>query len=433
MTVRRLAWLLAAAALLLLGWWLTTETEWVDDERARPARGEARDNPVYAFEQLLRRLGMTVAHHEALATLPPPGARLLLLSHDWELVPGRAAQLRQWVEQGGHLVLTQPSDWDDTALKTWVPVSEVYVSKSERQPRPVPEGPSAPRARRPASQGPTELQSTPPLWDGTAWVAACHGFEREWFLRAQRGQAPVWTLAQVDGTRKTQALLAQQAEALDAVRPASSRSAPSEPAAQAMRLPIGQGSVTVLNVNARIFHNAGALDCEHPLLLAAAVQAEPGAVAWIYLQEKREALLPWLWHGGWIAIVALLLALAAALWRAAVRFGPRLAPAPRLRRSISEQVRGLGAYLHGTGREALLAAQQRALVEQATRSLPRFARLPSAERARAIADATGLPALDLAAALTARFSTRAELAQRLQVLETARRRLLRHLQERPTP
>lgn len=405
MTARRLGWLLATAALLLFGWWLTTETEWVDEEHRRPARGEARDNPVYAFEQLLRRLGMTVAHHQSLDTLPPPQARLLLLSSDWQLMPGRAEQLHQWVRRGGHLVLTRDSGWEDAPLAAWVPVRQQALK------RPAPSRPAVPARIASAVVAQPDivpLTSAPPLWDGVEKLAACDRFIGYQTLQATQDLQPAWALK-----------LAQPMQATQAT--------------QILRVPLGQGSVTVMNTGGHVFYNAAALDCGLPVVLAATLQAEPGAVAWIYLNEKREALLPWLWHGGWIAIVALLLALAAALWRAAVRFGPRLAPAPRLRRSISEQVRGLGAYLHGTGREALLAAQQRALVEQATRSLPRFARLPSAERARAIADATGLPALELSAALTARFSTRNELAQRLQVLETARRRLLRHLQERPTP
>lgn len=435
MKTERLIWLLAMLALAGGGWWLSANTEWVEEHRPRDAQGEARDNPTYAFEQLLRRLGMTVAHKEALDGMPPPQARLLLLSNDWQLMPGRAEQLHQWVLGGGHLVLMQPRSWDDTALADWVPVDQIDVKLPEKAaPKPAPP-PPPPKKKKPRPSWATApalpqkrgLASTPPLWGGTDWIFACHAFYPEWVLRTRPGHAATWTLTLVDRKRKTQtqALLAQQDQAL---RPP--QSSPPVPPVQAVRVPIGQGSVTVINAYHFLVYNQQALDCDNPLLLAAAVQAEPGATAWIYLQEKREALLPWLWHSGWIAIVAGGLALAAALWRAAVRFGPRLAPAPRLRRSISEQVRGLGAYLHGGGREALLTAQQRALTEQATRSLPRFARLPVAGRAQAIAQATGLAAGELASALSARFCTRLELSQHLQALETARRRLHRPPDER---
>ncbi|MDR7335700.1 DUF4350 domain-containing protein [Roseateles asaccharophilus] len=407
MTAQRLAWLLAVVGMALGAWWVSVSTEWVEEDSPRPARGEARDNPVYAFEQLLRKLGMTVAHHETLDALPPPGARLVMLSGDWQLMPERAEQLHQWVRRGGHLVLTRDADWKDSALAAWVPVRDFGLKRPEgAKPRPPAVAASGVLLKRaPVVERRIPLASTPPLWEGVERLAVCDWFPEYQTLQARQGHDEAWTLKLVEPTQTTQAL----------------------------RVPLGQGSVTVLNVSGRVFNNPTVLGCGFPPLLAAVVQAEPGATAWIYLHEKREPLLTWLWQQGWIAIAIFGLALAAALWRAAVRFGPRLAPAPRLRRSISEQVRGLGAYLHRSGHEALLVAQQRALNEIATRTLPRYARLPLAERARAIAEATGLPHDELSTALSMRFCTRAQLPQHLQVLEAARRRLHRTPDERPAP
>jgi len=423
MTRERLVWLLAVLGLALGAWWLSINTEWVEEDSPRPATGAARDNPVYAAEQLLRRLGMQVVRHEALTAMPPERARLVLLSSDWELMPERAEQLQQWVQRGGHLVLMQGAGWHDTALKAWVPI-EVFDTPA--QPKARPRQPST-AERVIADLSRVDLASTPPLWADTERFTACKFMFDDQALRAKPGQQTDWTLTRVVRTQAAQAVVDRQDEALQAMqaKPAakSPNSAKDAKAVQALRVPVGQGSVTLLNTPPFLFFNGSALRCDNPLLLAAAVQAEPGATVWIYLHEKREALLPWLWHSGWIAILAGALALAAALWRGAVRFGPRIAPSPRLRRSISEQVRGLGAYLQSGGREALLTAQQRALHEVAQRRLPRYERLPLSERVRAIAAATGLDAEDLASALTARICTRAELPQRLQLLETARRRL----------
>lgn len=415
MTSQRLVWLLAVVAMALGAWWVSTSTEWVDEDSPRAARGEARDNPLYAFEQLLRKLGMTVAHHEALDALPPPGARLVMLSGDWKLMPERAEQLHQWVQRGGHLVLTDEAGWTEGPLATWLPLRETGL---RRPVAPKASLPSAAASGAAAKRGVgrfgtpvatpekrISLVSSPPLWDGTEKLAVCDWFSEYQTLQAKPRGGEVWTLKLAESTQSV----------------------------QVMRVPLGQGSVTALAASGRMLHNPTVLGCGFPLLLAAVVQAEPGATAWIYLHEKREPLLAWLWQRGWIAIAIVALALAAALWRAAVRFGPRLAPAPRLRRSISEQVRGLGAYLHCSGHEALLVAQQRALNEIATRTLPRYARLPLAERARAIAEATGLPHDELSTALSMRFCTRAQLPQHLQVLEAARRRLHRTPDERPAP
>lgn len=395
MTRERGAWLIALLLLALGAWWLSINTEWVEVERTRAARGQARDNPVYAFEQMMRRLGVDVAHHEALDRLPPKTGRLVLLSSDWDLIPQRGEQLRAWVQQGGHLVLPQGTKWEDTGLGGWVPVDVISM-----QPPRVAEKPRVPLSQPVERSDRTELLSTPPLWGETEQLSACD-------------MPPLWRKLHADAAARTQWALTRSGTP------------------QALRVAVGQGSVTVLNMDLRLFHNGPGLRCDNPLLLAAAVQAEPGAAVWIYLNEKREPLLPWLWGSGWIAIVIGLLTLAAALWRAAVRFGPRLAPAPRLRRSMAEQVRGLAAYLRLHGHDGLLAAQQRALDDVARRALRRHARLSLTERAQAIALATGLPAHELAQAMSARFSKRAELTQQLQLLETARRSLLSPPDERP--
>ncbi|OWQ93109.1 hypothetical protein CDN99_00985 [Roseateles aquatilis] len=408
----RVIWALVLLVSVLGGWWFSTQTEWVERERPRRSQGEALKNPVYAFEQVLRRLGLQAQHREELDALPPKHARLVLLSGNWTLMPGRAEQLHRWVERGGHLVLVEGFDWDDTKLEDWVPVQRVPVG--ERVRREAAEAASAAsaaeRARAPAvtpaAGGPDRegerMTSNPPIFGNVGKLELCSSFRWSQRLRTKPGHEATWTLEQKLG-------------------------------AQGLRVSVGQGSVTVLNTSRMLFHNDWALRCDAPVLLAAAVQAEPGAEVWIYLGEQREALLPWLWHSGWIAILFGALALAAALWRGAIRFGPRLAPPPRLRRSISEQVRGMGAYLHREGGDALLAAQQRALDEAASNTLPGYGRLTRLERAHAIADATLVARDDLATAMSSRLCTRAELPPRLHLLESARRRLQRPHEERHSP
>ncbi|WP_431256904.1 DUF4350 domain-containing protein [Roseateles chitinivorans] len=420
MTRERLFLLLAALALIAGGWWLSNNTEWVEEDVPRPATGEARDNPVYAFEQILRKLGMHAEHHEQLDRMPPEGARLVLLSSDWSLVPERAAQMRAWVERGGHLVLLQGADWDDTGLADWVPVEAVDVTERAQRERAAADAAAKAKSEAKGANGKSAEKaedaenaedaesaddeddeedrdvafSEPPVFGGIESLDLCSQFTWSRRLRVKPGHRADWTLTQASGR-------------------------------QGVRVAQGRGSVTVLNAGATIFQGRLPFGCDLPLLLTATVQADRGATAWIYLNEKREPLTPWLWRTGWIAIVLGLLTLAAALWRAAVRFGPRLAAPPRLRRSISEQVRGMGAYLHRHGRDALLGAQQRALEEAATRIVRGYGRLPLADRVHAIATATGVARDDLYTAMSSRFCTRAELPARLQLLETARRLLLR--------
>ena len=268
MTRERLAWLIGVLVLAVGAWWLSVNTEWVDEERPRAAQGEALDNPVYATTQLLRRLGMNVQRHEALDAMPPQRARLVLLSSDWELMPARAEQLHQWVLGGGHLVLMQKDDWEDTALAKWVPVDTVFVKAADRPKRP----PTPPPIFGSAPPSRTDLTSTPPLWGEIDRITACQDFDPAWFMRARPGQAVAWTLARADGTEATQAVVAQQDQALQALKAQDGKPArPAQPALQVLRVPIGQGSVTVLNTGGNLFFNGPTLRCDNSLLLAAAL------------------------------------------------------------------------------------------------------------------------------------------------------------------
>jgi hypothetical protein len=134
-------------------------------------------------------------------------------------------------------------------------------------------------------------------------------------------------------------------------------------------------------------------------------------------------LFQWLWANAWIALVLLLLALAAFVWRDAPRFGPLAGVAGRGRRSMTEQVGGTGHFLQRHGAAALHAAQVRALHETAARHLRRYARLDGLRRAQAIAVATGLDEHALAQALRTRLRDAAELPVDLRLLEVARRRI----------
>jgi hypothetical protein len=470
--------LFVAVAVLLLaigGWWLLSHTEWADRPVWRGATGEAKTNPVYAAEQLLRRLGMTAEHRDTMTALPPQHGRLVILSDDWSAVPGQSERLHTWVKQGGHLVLMSGTAWRSTPLADWVPVGVKMVDEGARKTRKdaqeAPNGPKAPKTgqEKPQHEDPADA-------DEDEDEASEDGMSQDGDdADSDEGNDTSHESYECKDNRRAGSTSDGKTAPAGGTAVSASASAPDAPDAsdasptinrwkqcglfqpqlrlkrtgpqvgydwlwdvidtdghQALRLPVGDGTVTVLNSAPSVFMQTTILDCDHAPLLTQALQAEAGATAWFYLSETREALLPWLWHQGWIAVVLGALTLAAALWRQAVRFGPALPTPPRLRRSIGEQVRGMGHYLMRQGCEALLLAQQRALESTAGRRLVDYSRHPLPDRARRIAQATGVSEHDLLAALSARFCTRAELPARLQILELARRRLQTHSQERPS-
>jgi hypothetical protein len=169
--------------------------------------------------------------------------------------------------------------------------------------------------------------------------------------------------------------------------------------------------------------NNEVLRADHALALATALQLEPGSTVWLVTEEARPPLLAWLWANGWVALLLVLAAAAAWLWRAAVRFGPVGAVPPPQRRSMKEQVAGTGAFLRRHGTAALHAAQLRALLETARARLPGFASLDAAAANQAIAKAAALDAAALARASQPGRRTPDRLPADLELLETARRRL----------
>lgn len=378
-----------ALLLALVAAWLVARTEWREVEEATPARGEALKNPLYAAQSLARQLGARVTRRTQLDAMPPPQATLVLTSRHWALFPGREDRLRQWVQAGGHLVLSLSLAEDDP-FEDWLPVASRDVDHKPRG------GASRSTVPRRAGEGKdadchavTEPEHVPASYAGARTLRLCSpGWRR---VQTENPQANLWSLDDGQGS-------------------------------EMVRVRLGQGTVTVIAPWVML-DNHNLLRGDNPLAATAALQLRPGADLWFVAEESRQPLLPWLWQQAWPAVVLGLLALGAALWRAAPRFGPAAGPRENQRRSMSEQVRGTAQYLRRNGGAALHAAQVRALNEWAARRLRDGARLDPAGRARAIAAATALPEAALARAMQPGVRAPAELAADLELMETARRRL----------
>jgi len=416
---------LAALLLALAGTWLVFNTEWVDVDVPPELRGPAKTDPLYTFKRFTEQLGVELATPDNLDRLPPPGATLVLSSWSWDLFPERAAALQHWVEAGGHLVLptyeyygpelawttihsvpppatkmpkpspsaSAPSadedddeddgghaDHDENAHKAAPPPPP---RRNARPPRPMI---VAPRTKPPACPGFVEPPSVPPAFGVHRGYSSCSGSAGT--LRS--ASAALWA---VDSPRGHVML----------------------------RVAIGRGMVTAVNPRLPVFGTT-LLENDEALLLSAALRLARGQQLWLVADEKRAPLLATLWSGGAPAILLGALALALALWRAGVRFGPRLAPAATARRSVAEQIRGTAAFIAHRGGRALHQAQLRALDTLARSRVPGYDALIVGERAAALAPLVGVDVHTLARAMNPTLNR--HLPSALALLETARRRLL---------
>jgi len=402
--------------------WLASCTEWVEVEVPIPARGEAAKNDLYVTQQLVRRLGATVATPTSFAELPPPRATLLLNSWYWDLFPERAQRLKAWVEGGGHLVM-YAGDINHKQLKAWLPIQRVDPPAKPRKP-----AASAPAASEDDDEDADEEDDTPAP---SAAPASSPGIFKANTPPCQDGHEPDTVPGSYPGPRQPFKVCAWTRFGWTmraTVTPSWLLQGDDGPLA--VRAPLGRGQVTALMAS-NLLSNDRVLRGDNALVAVAALQARPGSDIWFVTEEKRPHLLRWLWQEAWVAVLLAAATLALALWRSARRFGPLAPVTTPGRRSMAEQIAGTAQFLRREGPEALLSAQIRALETVARGHVRHYDKLGRGERALAIAQATGLNAEALGLALDKSLARRrVDLPATLELLETARRLLL---QRDPTP
>ena len=441
---------IAAFVLLLVAWWVSA-THWVDVEVRVPPTGEAITNDLWAVQNLARALGVRVTVAGNLETMPPARATLVLDRHSTDLLEEQSAALRDWVRQGGHLVLPAfalPSD------------SANAVGTTNPKPPATPADAQAPESEDAEGANDADDAVETPL---SEWIVLR---KRELparqlaHLRAQRAQAEKAatparagavqrlgsqpcralqeqaTLAEyfLDGQPLRLCNIGENYTVLAPTPLAALWALDGERGQEALRVRFGSGQVTAV-VPWELLSNRDLPRGDHPLLAAAALQLRAGGDVWFLSPQKRQGLIAWLWDRAWPGLCLALLAIAAALWRAAPRLGPVMAPLERSRRSMREQVLGTAEFLRQHGRAALLRAQARALRETARRRLRRTppdaadgALSPVQQQTQAIAKACGMDAVALEQAFNLADQssgkiTAQALTQALVLLNAAQRQL----------
>jgi hypothetical protein len=410
--------LLALAAVAALGIWLMVATEWADVWKPTPPRGEAARDDHYAVKQIVAKLGGKVTSSENLDRLPPAGATLVLQSNEWDFLPGRNQQLRQWVEeQGGHLVL--PSFYATGNDIPWIPIREKKQPTKESANHGIDgddedEDDSKPAAAPPAKPTTRDDDSANPKLVGPR--------------NRPHLQCPSLTETSADASAPPRLFRLCGGEWASRLEPMpwaqSSWSINGPRGAHSLRIPLGKGRVTAIAEH-RYLSNRSLFLGDHAQAAIAALDLRPGNEVWFVMDEKREALLKWLWHRAGPAIGLALLAMAFALWRGAQRFGPLLPQTPLARRSMAEQIRGTAAFVLRGGGAPLLAAARRALDEAARQRIAGYDRMTMGQRIEALRQPTGLSGDVLIRALDPQLppGRGRALADKLTVIEQTRRRL----------
>jgi hypothetical protein len=403
-------WVLRGLVLLALlagGAWLLKNTEWVQVQQPLPLSPTLAEDGTLVAQQLLQRLGMQTRRVDHLPTLPPAGATLLVTTPFWQIALGDGERLQQWVRAGGHLVIDQVL-LDDDEASSWLPPQ---LQRRERG-----EGPGT-RSDWCRVLG-AEEGAVAGFGSSSGFVACTPPWRT---LRPRPADPGVtWQLA------SSELGIEVQRVALGRGRVTAFSGYMGFDSQHARTLPVTvEGAAFGTSDRLLNFSNRGLLEGDNAALLAALVDARPGAQLWFVTRVQRPPLPRWLWQQ---AAPALLLAgavLLGALWRRGVRFGPLQAEPPARRRSLAAQVAGLADFLHRHQPATLHAAALRALREAAARHVSGWARLTPAARTLALARATGLPEQQLQRAQQAQVPRDAAAwSDTLALLETARRALI---------
>lgn len=385
MARRHIIGIILMVAVLALTAWVASRTYWDEISIPAPLQGEAATYPLYSAERLVQLLGGRAVRANLFGD-PRTDSVILLTDWNWDLGDGRREAFEAWVERGGRLVLDRTVYFNGERFTEWSGISILNLELEEDEARQYNRELQDGNCRELRQAGEAAIAGDP----ADQLYTVCNF---DWWATVESERAPTWQLGDAYGTR-------------------------------AVRVPLGEGSVTVIAGLPFVWREMQRAD--NPDLLVAAMRFSEGDTVHFLSEVDHPGLPELIWRHAWPAVVLAMLALALALWRGGTRFGPMLPATEPIRRSLAEQIRGTGRFAlrHGGG-SALHAACVKALERAAARRIPGFGTLDHGARIAAMADAGDVALSAMTAALhpPEKLSARALLAAIVQI-ESARRRIL---------
>jgi hypothetical protein len=386
--------------LLVLSCLLALAFTFLDREAIRVDRGagpEARRNPFRAAELFLVRnesAARGITAWKELEQLDSLGT-LLIARSDQILTDAQADRLVAWVGGGGHLIVGAAFHDDETAdvlldrydVSTWrndaadadkdKKISERLREWNEKAARGELPGQTPPPAAIP------EAEITQLTVNGLERTVRVHFAPHFYLYHSSFGEEE------------------NEPEAPAAPRPTAW--AGSEAGTQIIQFEIGDGRLSILS-DTQLWQNADIDKLDHAWLLW--WLSDNDAATGIFYGRDMPSLSALLWRYAREALVALALLAAAWLWYRAARFG-RIDPLPAIeRRALAEHLRACAEFQWRNGHGAhLLRALRDAVMHQATRRHPGFARLSRAAQRTELARLTGESRTDIAQMLDAACPT----------------------------
>ncbi len=416
--------------LLVIGFGLWQQLEWVEEEVDRGFSDEARQKPTLAAERFLRSLDLQAESRRGFSLLDEMSGgaspvtlddNLVLINAHRTLREKRLQTLWQWVEDGGHLIVSARnrflgnSNPEQDLLLARLGVELIdeaeYRLQVEQLQQQDAADPPAPTQQQP-SQQPAAQDGDPQIYRDLP----------ETIVQLKSGCSPA--VVEVTFRDEDEPLKANwygQPSLIDSQDRASGWIS-SEGGLKLLQFEIGEGMITVTTDN-QIWTNRRIGCHDHAYMLW--LFAGDSGKTWFVINQDSPSLWVTLWQAAPFGLALSLLALLLWLWQQAVRFGPILIRTHIERRRFLEHTQANAAFLWRHGQQHTLIKSLRDDINQRLRWRHRgFDELPEKQQVESLQRLTALPAVFIKEAMFAEAGAGEQDFQRLvEQLQQLRNRL----------
>ena len=393
----------AIALLLLVAavTWFLQNYEQVDIEVETDVAEAVRTNPLIAAERFLTANGhdaASVSGRQLLDELPAPSDTLIINNLFHSLSTAREEALLDWIENGGHLVMTPKKSWTEREDSGYGLLDRLGIHRhgSDFTLFGLSPGILAGEERIsfhfPGIRDPLEAQ-----FRSTTWL---HSDKRPPDFAIPKGG------------------LAEEASGS-----AELDGSPSDPEYHLVQLTYGSGRVTVTSDN-RFLTNDLIGEYDHAWLLLLLIQSH-GKV-WLLYDKSMPSLWSLLVQHTSPLLAAAALLLCLVLWYSMRRIGPLVEPVENRRRDLIEHLDATSRFFWRNGDLAYVtrATQQRVL-DYWKKQHACLMRMPEQEQAEWISKHSGLERNEVEYALFRDAVTREQLTRQAQLIQLLRLRIHR--------
>lgn len=393
MSLRQLRLLFAAVFLVLVAlafFFMSLLEKKVEKVRFGP-NAEARANPRLAALKMLERLGFSTRAVRDPEVLPVAGAMVLLPSEVY-LDPGRAQRWRDWVSQGGILVMGLELE-PEARNKLLDGVTGVVPRQDEET---AAEAESTPAGKEPAEAIPPATAPSEPAAPVDSELAPAVDE-----IGGTDDDSEIWHFDPIGGDPEPKITLRLKPTFVLPERELerSIGSYTVDYGGVVGIFEVGQGYLVVL-ADDMAFNNERIDDVDHAVFLWHLVHFFDTPAEVVVLLGDRDGLFDFLWRHMAPFLLAVLLLTLFFVWERSPRFGPRI-------ESRKSGQRGLRAHLQAASlflwrhheREALIEPLRAEVLRRAQLAIPGWSSMPPAKARAELARISLLPVQNIAEAL----------------------------------